>query len=283
MQKIKTKKISKFIDEAGDANFFGKGGVNLIGKEGISKTFSLGMITIKTNEKSNNINTIRQKIQNLAQKIENSNYYNTVPSVKKRIQKYGTFVFHAKDDIPEIRKEFLDLLLEIPFTFQCVVVRKIPNLFIKKHNKKESEFYADLLAHLLKDKVHKKLILHIARLKKSTNEVNLELAIHKATTKYLKKNGDKQLNRDIVYNVQDYAKEPILSITDYCLWAVQRVFERGETRFYDYLIKKNLQIYDIYDFDSYSIKDENNKKIWKNHYNIKNPLTKENKISPSSS
>ena len=40
-------KIHKFIDEAGDPNFFGKGGVVIIGQEGVSKTFSLGMVSIK--------------------------------------------------------------------------------------------------------------------------------------------------------------------------------------------------------------------------------------------
>lgn len=280
-------KIHKFIDEAGDPNFFGKGGVVIIGQEGVSKTFSLGMVSIKNGFKNNpdNIEHIRTKIRSLAQSIENNPYYNTIPSVKKRIQKYNEFVFHAKDDIPEIRKEFFDLLLDLPFSFQCIVARKIPNLFIKKHNKKESEFYADLLAHLLGDKVHKRLVLNIAKLNKSTNEINLESAIDKATVKYIQKRGSIQLNKDIVYNVQNYREEPILSITDYCLWAVQRVFEKGETRFYDYLIqtRKKFQVCDIYDFESYNIKDVNDKKVWKNFYNNKNPLTKENKISPSSS
>lgn len=278
-------KIHKFIDEAGDPNFFGKGGVVIIGNEGVSKTFSLGMVSIKDEfkYKSNNIDDIRNKIKNLAQSIETNPYYATISSVKKRITKYDKFVFHAKDDIPEIRKEFFDLILELPFSFQCVVARKIPKLFIKKHNKKESEFYADLLAHLLRDKVHKNLVLNIAQLKRSTNEVNLELAIDKATAKYIIKNGSTQIKHNIVYNVQSYKEEPLLSITDYCLWAVQRVFEKGETKFYDYLMSKKFQVCDIYDFDAYTMIDPNNKKIWKNFYNSKNPLTKDNKISPSSS
>jgi hypothetical protein len=277
--------IHKFIDEAGDPNYFGKGGINIIGTDGVSNTFSLGMVTITKGsiKNPNEVNVIRRKIDLLASRIQSSAFYKDIPSVQKRIQKYGKFVFHAKDDLPEIRKEFLDLLLDIRFSFQCVVARKIPSLFVNKHNKNENELYADLLSHLLKDKVHKKLVLNIAQLGKSTNEVNLEKAVKKATTKFMQKNKIENLECNIVYNVQSYANEPILSIADYCLWTVQRVFEKGEDRFYNYLIEKDFQIFDIYDFSAYNQIDQLGKKKWSNYYNKKNPLTKGNKVSPSSS
>jgi Protein of unknown function (DUF3800) len=273
--------VHKYIDEAGDPNFFGKGGVNIVGKEGVSVTFTIGMVSIKNESK---IKEIEQKIVDLALSIEQNPFYNTIPSVKKSISKYGHFVFHAKNDVPEIRKELFDLLFQLDFSFQCVVGRKISTLFINKHNKNENEFYADLLSHLLKDKINQKLVLNIARRGNSTNNVNLELAVSKATKKYLSKNGLDQVKCNIVCNVQDYDKEPLLTIADYCLWVVQRVFEKGEIRFYNYLLPKILLVVDLYDLQSYNDKDNNGKKLWTNYYdNKKNPLKESNKISPPSS
>jgi hypothetical protein len=282
----KTHKIHRFIDEAGDCTFFGKGKEVILGKDGVSLSFILGMVKI-----NQDLGDIRQKIGQKALEIENSNFYKKVPSVQKRIQKYGKFIFHAKDDIPEIRKEFFDLLLNFDFSLQAVVGKKIPSLFVRKHNSSETEFYADLLSHLLKDKFNgEKLVLNIAQRGKSTNEINLQLAIEKAQTRYLQKNtlpgkafvfhGDaveKSNNHQIVFNVQPYNKEPLLSIADYTLWAVQRVFQTGETRFYDYLIDKIRLVIDLYDYQ------DTDKPKWYNYYNKNNPLTEENKISPSSS
>ena len=53
---------------------------------------------------------------------------------------------------------------------------------------------------------------------------------------------------------------------------MQRVFEQGETRFYDYLIDKIRLVVDLYDRAKY---DGN-----RNYYTKKNPLTSANKLGP---
>jgi hypothetical protein len=54
---------------------------------------------------------------------------------------------------------------------------------------------------------------------------------------------------------------------------VQRVFEKGETRYYNLVKEKISLVIDLY--------DDVNVVDWKNHYdNKKNPLTAKNKISP---
>jgi hypothetical protein len=42
-------------------------------------------------------------------------------------------------------------------------------------------------------------------------------------------NPKSRLNHNVVFNVQNQTSEPLLNITDYFCWSVQRVFERGET------------------------------------------------------
>ena len=62
-----------------------------------------------------------------------------------------------------------------------------------------------------------------------------------------------------------------MAIADYLCWAVQRVFEKGETRYYEYMIEKIKLVVDLYDIKNYE--------KGKNYYTIKNPLTAKNEIS----
>ena len=55
-------------------------------------------------------------------------------------------------------------------------------------------------------------------------------------------------------------------------WSVQRIFEMGETRFYDYIFEKISLAVDLYDITKFDYR--------MNYYNRNNPLTDKNKISP---
>jgi hypothetical protein len=166
------------------------------------------------------------------------------------------------------------LINNIDFSFEAVVARKIPNIFIKKHNRKDAEFYADILSHLLKNKLDldTTLILNIAQRGSSTRNSNLVLALEKASGRYVYHHPDKRISTKIVFNIQNPVKEPLLCIADYCCWAIQRVFERGEIRYYNYLMNKISLVIDLYDSTKYEGSA--------NYYTKKNPLTSENKISP---
>lgn len=256
----------RFIDEAGDMTFFGKGKVNLLGTDGVSKTFMLGMVHIKQP-----LTAIRKLIEDFTQDISNDPFFNEIPSIKKRLAKDGMFL-HAKDDPPELRYKFFELLRnEIDFSLQVIVGRKMTRRFVAKHNSQEKEFYADLLSHLLKDKAnYDKLVLNIADRGSATRIQNLESALVKAHERHLKKKPSGKYSADIVFNVQPYSQEPLLAVVDYGLWAVQRVFEKGETRFYDSIQDKIPLIIDLYDTDKYQ--------NWQNYYSSKHPLTKDNHI-----
>ena len=84
--------------------------------------------------------------------IEADPLLNTIPSVQKRVAS-GGFYFHACKDTPDVRAVLLRYLRELPCEAEMVVARKIPALFEKQHNGREDEFYADLLAHLLKNRL----------------------------------------------------------------------------------------------------------------------------------
>jgi hypothetical protein len=264
-------KYHRFLDEAGDTSFYGRGGVPIFGENGVSNCFILGMVSF-----NEDIGTIRNKIFEFQSTIQKSSYYASVPSVKKRVEK-GGFYFHAKDDLPELKKEFYDFIKGINCSFEAVVGRKIVKLYETKHNGRSSEFYADLLSHLIKDKLkkHPRLVLNIASRESSTSYQNLQSSLEKSVAQFFVSNPTvMEIETNVEFNVQPFSKEPLLSVADYFCWSIQRVFEKGETRFYDYLIDQIPLVVDLYDRDNYD-KD-------KNIYTPKNPLTYINKMSPQS-
>lgn len=83
------------------------------------------------------------------------------------------------------------------------------------------------------------------------------------------------MKTSIVFDVKPPTQEPLLNLADYLCWAVQRVFEKGEVRYYNLVKDKISLVVDLYDTENIA--------GWKNHYDLKkNPLTESNKISPQS-
>ena len=262
------KEYHRFVDEAGDTTFYLKGKKSALGTEGVSNVFIIGMVKI-----SEPLDEVREKIRLLQSKIENNPFYD-VPSVRKKKMKAGYYL-HATDDLPEVRKDFFDLIKTIDCSFEAVVGRKSIERFVTRHKEKEEYFYADLLSHLLKNKFtkHEKLVLNISERGGSTKHTNLELALKKAKQRFLVKNEFSKMKTNVLFEVQNPTREPLLNLADYLCWAVQRVFEKGETRYYNYIKEKISLVIDLYDDEKI--------RNWKNHYDNKsNSLTEKNKISP---
>jgi hypothetical protein len=127
-----------------------------------------------------------------------------------------------------------------------------------------------------------KLVLNIAQRGKTTQNNTLEAALHiakglyaEAKTVQLLQTADEVIIQSyslkeylfapVVFNVQNHITEPLLNVADYFCWAVQRVFEKGEIRYYNYLKNKICSVVDLYDW--------NNSASGKNRYNCNNPLT----------
>jgi len=98
------------------------------------------------------------------------------------------------------------------------------------------------------------------------------MALDKATRRFATKNPGKQIETKVVFNIQSPIEEPLLNVADYFCWAIQRVFERGEIRFYEFLIDKISLVIDLYDREKWEGS--------RNYYTKNNPLTAQNKISP---
>jgi hypothetical protein len=234
----------RFLDEAGDLNFFGKGGKPILGKDGVSNYFFIGMLTLNEPLKD-----LRTKILSLQENIEKDSYFKDVPSIIKR-QNKGAYFLHAKEDLPEIRKMVFDFIATLDCYFESVMIRKDYYQFKTKHKNQQSELYSDMLSHLLLDHYpnSNKMILNIAHRSKCTSHKNLENGLIKTGLLSSKKYPGNNMNCKIVFNVQYPSTEPIINLADYFLWAIQRKWERKENRFFDYVSSKIKSVRNIYEY-----------------------------------
>ena len=133
-----------------------------------------------------------------------------------------------------------------------------------------------MLSHLLKNKLQAggALVLNVAQRGKVTRNIVFEQALEKATARFLKHKDPDRIRTHVSFNVQTPRTEPLLNVVDYLCWAVQRVFEKGEMRYYHFMSDKISLVIDLYDSSRY----ENSG----NYYTSRNPLTPLNKISPPS-
>ena len=168
----------RFIDEAGDMTFHsGKRGrkTSSIGMDGVSRCFMIGLVHVKSP-----LDDARATIDGFCEEINSSKFFQSFPSVQKRIKEgWHGFYPHASKDPAELRYEFLKLMAqEIDFSARVVVGRKIPAIYQQRHNEQPREFYADLMSHLLKysGKIDP-LILDVAERGSSTSNLNLQDAV----------------------------------------------------------------------------------------------------------
>ncbi len=103
-----------FVDEAGDLTLFNRKGNVIIGQEGCSNYFILGVAQI------NNPHETRMKINELREVILSDPYLQSIPSVQRKTK----YFFHAKDDCPEVRRDVYRLIASLDAKVYCIIRRK---------------------------------------------------------------------------------------------------------------------------------------------------------------
>jgi hypothetical protein len=258
----------RFLDEAGDTTFYGAGRRVIIGEPGVSKAFYLGCVKFRCP-----LDSARMVIEDACQRVLHDPALMRFSSVQKRIAA-GGFYFHAKDDPQPVRSLFFDAIHDLSCSLEVIVARKNIRRFELVHQRRPDEFYADILGHLLKGKLQLggRMVLNVAQRGSSTRQINLDRALNRAKERALKRCPADQLTTRVVFNVQNPRTSPLLAISDYLSWTVQRVFETGDVSFYERMMHKISVIQDIYDREGYHRSQ--------NWYGPKRPLTSANKISP---
>jgi hypothetical protein len=260
-----------FVDEAGDLNLFDKKGRVLLGTPGVSRFFLAGVAQIPDPELARTIlGTLRQRL--LADL-----YFKGVPSFQPE-QKKTALLFHAKDDLPEVRREVFKVLPQIGVKVQVairrkdVLVREAQTLFRYGKKLHAQDVYDGLVMRLFRNLLHKADENHIvfARRGKAARKDALEQAILKAKRNFAVRWG-KFHDKPTTIESGFPSEHAGLQVVDYYLWALQRLYEVGEERFFASVAQDFCLIMDI---------DDTRRKPYGEWYSGSNPLTLE-KIQPS--
>ena len=92
-----------FVDEAGDLTLFDKHGRVIIGQEGVSRCFLVGLADLPNPAQA------EEKLSALRAELLADPYFHGVPSFQPERRKTA-ICFHAKDDLPEVRREVFKML-----------------------------------------------------------------------------------------------------------------------------------------------------------------------------
>lgn len=257
-----------YIDEAGDAVLWNRRGKLRVGSEGCSNYFMIGAVEIADQLALGN------ELENLRKELLADPYFKDVPSMQPNAGRTAV-VFHAKDDPPEVRREVFKVLLKHDFEFHVVVRHKLEIVRIVTDYKRNIDpnyrykyrhLYDNMAKRLMKDKLHTGLgtCVIFSRRGASDRTEALRKALENARAKWCVEKG---IDHDMppLDISAAYSWEYIgLQAVDYCLWALQRCYERGEDRFITNIWPK---VGNVWDCDQHGLEDKGV------HYTKEKPLS----------
>jgi hypothetical protein len=236
-----------FVDEAGDPTLFNAKGRILVGEEGCSQTFILGKLDV------DNPLALHTALEQLRTDLLADPYFRRVPSMQPGCGKTAT-AFHAKDDVPEVRREVFKLLMGFNLRFYAVVRTKSALLnYVRQRKEREpgyryrgDELYDTLVEELFRryHPMTDQLNICFAKRGNKSRTHAFRIAIEQAENRF-----------ESDYGVRRSAKISIIASTprentglqavDYCLWALQRHYERGEDRYIELIWDKVVEVEDM--------------------------------------
>jgi hypothetical protein len=229
-----------YVDEAGDPNLFNAAGHVIAGRPGCSRYFILGKLEVFEPD------GLAAAIQELRQRLLADPYFSGVPSMMPDRKKTAR-MFHAKDDVPEVRREVFQLLQNVDVRFYALIRDKqVIASKVLAHNQKQpgyryhpNHLYDRCIPPLFENRLHQYESYRIvfARRGSSDRTAAFEKGLQQARARFREKwSIERAAPIEVV--ASDPAKVSCLQATDYFLWAVQRCFERGERRYLDLIWPK---------------------------------------------
>ena len=229
-----------FVDEAGDPVLFDSRGRALPGTEGCSRHFILGVLDVADPV------ALSSDFEQLRLQLLQDPYFKNVPSMQPERRKTA-LAFHAKDDVPEVRREVFKLLLAHDVQFFAVVRDKARVLsYVRQRNQiddayryQPNELYDTLVARLFKNRLHLSAESDVcfAERGKSDRTAALAKALTVAQNRFATQ-WQRQHETTVTARQSSPPKDIPLQAVDYFLWALQRYFERQETRYIELLWPK---------------------------------------------
>ncbi|MEJ7591028.1 MAG: DUF3800 domain-containing protein [Planctomycetaceae bacterium] len=259
-----------FVDEAGDPSLFKKHGKSIVGQDGCSKFFILGMADVEEPDK------VATELESLRAGLLADPYFKGIPSFDPA-QRKTALMFHAKDDLPEVRREVFNLLLNHKIRFYAVVRDKqfVLDKIIAHQKEKPAyryhpnQLYDRCVSRLFKERLHKHdgYLIHFASRGSSDRTEALETALDVARRNLRAKWGIAAASPIEIKAAQPY-EVVCLQVVDYYLWAIQRLYERSEDRFLELVWSQAGLIHDV---------DDTRQAEYGVYYTQRKPLTAESR------
>ncbi|MBQ0959984.1 DUF3800 domain-containing protein [Ideonella sp. 4Y11] len=222
-----------YVDEAGDPTLFSARGQVRVGEEGCSRYFMMGALEVTEPGR------LAQDLTALRADLMADPYFRGVPSMQPEARKTAA-AFHAKDDVAEVRREVFRVLTQHALTFFAVVRDKRRVLaYVQGRNQLDpayryqpNELYDTLVSRLFKNRLHltPEVDVCFAARGQSDRTAALRLALDKARSRF-ESTWRREVDASIVARQSTPRHEAGLQAVDYFLWALQRHFERGESRY----------------------------------------------------
>lgn len=194
--------IHYFVDEAGDPTLFNRKGRIITGNDGCSGYFILGKLDIGDPD------GLARELNALRAELLADPYFKDVPSMQSKNRKTA-LAFHAKDDLPEVRREVFKLLLRQDVRFYAVVRNKQDlAAYVQQQNERDATYrynqneqYDLLLKELFRKLHHMAEQVNICFAKRGNKSRNQALrnALEKAENAFMEDFGfSHPANNDII-------------------------------------------------------------------------------------
>ena len=221
-----------FVDESGDGVIFDSKGRVLVGTGTVQDFFTVGMVECW------DLPQLTTDLTELRKRLLSDPYFKGVPSLQPEAKKTALF-FHAKDDVPEVRREVFSILQRHDFTFYAVVrtmsavVRRVQsrNQRDPTYRYNPTELYDSVVRRLFDRKLHTRPafdVIFASRGKARTQALREQLL--KAQSDSRKATGTYP-EAKITVRAMPACQHVGLQVADYWLWALQRLYMKGEDRF----------------------------------------------------
>lgn len=261
-------KRTYFVDESGDGVLFDRRGKPLPMREGWPQHFMIGLLDVPDPL------ALHADLSDLRRRLVSDPYFANVPSMKPEARKTAV-AFHAKDDLPEVRREVYAVLMRHPLRFSAVVKRMRAVLqYVTSRNQADpdyryhpDELYDLTVRRLFAQRLHIHDAYDIWFSRRGTSDRTRILAqtLIAVRDRFCHRH---EIARSSTINVYSaaMAEQAGLQAVDYFLWALQRAYEKGEDRFIRLVWDKVSVVQDV---------DDTREKPYGRYYTDKRPLTAE--------
>jgi hypothetical protein len=226
-----------FVDEAGDGNLFTSNGRLRFGEAGCSRYFILGILDVPDPDR------LAQELKSIREQLLADPYFKRIPSMQTNAHKTA-LAFHAKDDIPEVRREVFTYMSKQNFRFFAAVRDKsaVADYAVQRRERdgtyryQPNELYDYMVRSLFKGLLHKDdaYEIHFSKRGAQNRTAALQTALDIARERFARQWG---IQSNAVLNViaQSPPQNAGLQAVDYFLWSLQRFYERREERYLEFL------------------------------------------------